>query len=335
MLDRRHLLKSTAVALALTTFTPALAADDRLKVVATFSILGDMVSEIGGEHVSLTTLVGPNGDAHVYQPVPTDARAVSEAKVLFVNGLAYEGWLDRLVKASGFDGERVIATAGITPLAFEEEENHGDEHGEDHDGEADHKDDEHAEHKDDGHDDHAHHDHGEFDPHAWQSLANAVTYVDNIAAALSKADPANASSYYENRARYVAEIEALEAEVSAMFAALPEDARTVVTPHDAFGYFADAYGLRFVAPQGLSTESEASAKDVAGLIRQIRDENIKAVFLENVADTRLLEQVAKETGAVIGGSLYSDALSEPDGPAGTYLDMIRHNTQTLAGALGS
>ena len=151
------------------------------------------------------------------------------------------------------------------------------------------------------HDSHAHHDHGAFDPHAWHSLANAVIYVDNITAALSRADPANASTYYQNRAAYVAEIEAMEAEIVATVTALPEDARTVVTPHDAFGYFADAYGLRFVAPQGLSTESEASAKDVAGLIRQIREENIKAVFIENVADTRLLEQVASETGVAIGG----------------------------------
>ncbi|MEM1216940.1 MAG: zinc ABC transporter substrate-binding protein, partial [Bacteroidota bacterium] len=179
------------------------------------------------------------------------------------------------------------------------------------------------------------HDHGEFDPHAWQSLDHALTYVDNITAALSKVDPSNAATYYQNRAAYVAEIEALKAEVQASVAALPDDARTVVTPHDAFGYFADAYGLRFEAPQGLSTESEPSAADVAKLIRQIRAENIKAVFLENITDTRLLKQIADETGATIGGSLYSDALSEPDGPAGTYLDMIRHNTTTLVGALGS
>ena len=345
MPDRRSLLKSIVAALIVASSTPVWAASDGpLEVVATFSILGDMVSRIGGEHIELTTLVGPNGDAHVYQPVPADARAVGEAKVLFVNGLAFEGWLDRLVEASNFAGTRVVATTGIVPLAFEDEEEHRDDDQDE--GHAAHGSDEHVNHKDndpndqadhkgDAHDSHAHHDHGAFDPHAWHSLANAVIYVDNITAALSRADPANASTYYQNRAAYVAEIEAMEAEIVATVTALPEDARTVVTPHDAFGYFADAYGLHFVAPQGLSTESEASAKDVAGLIRQIREENIKAVFLENVADTRLLEQVASETRAAIEGSLYSDALSEPDGPAGTYLDMIRHNTKTLARALSS
>lgn len=358
MMDRRTFLASTTAAAAIgLASNPAMAASDKkLAVVATFSILGDMVARIGGDHIELTTLVGPNGDAHVYQPVPADARAVNKADVLFVNGLAFEGWLDRLVEASEFKGSRVVTTAGIKPLSFEED--HHDEH-EDHaehgdhkdDDHADHKDDDHhednaahkdddhhddhADHKDDDHDDHAGHDHGEFDPHAWQSLHNAVTYVDNITAALSKADPANASSYYANRATYVAEIEAMETEIDKMFDALAEDERTVVTPHDAFGYFAHEYKMKFLAPQGLSTESEASAADVAKLIRQIREEDVKAVFLENVADTRLLEQIASETGAGIGGSLFSDALSEPAGPAGTYLDMMRHNASTIAGALGS
>lgn len=354
MIDRRSLLKSTAAVLALATSTQSLAAsEDQLKVVATFSILGDMVSRIGGEHIELTTLVGPNGDAHVLQPSPSDARAVSEARLLFANGLAFEGWLDRLVEASSFSGVHVVATEGIEAIAYEEEEHHDDEEHDDdhkdhsghkdgdHDDHAGHKDDrrddhdDHADHKDDDHDDHAHHDHGAFDPHAWQSLTNAVVYADNIAAALSKTDPGNASVYFENRAAYVAEIEALDAEIRQMLAQLPKSSRTIVTSHDAFQYFGRDYGLTFLAPQGLSTESEASAKDVARLIRQIRDEDIKAVFVENVADARLLEQIAAETGARIGGKLYPGALSEPDGPAGTYLDMMRHNATTLAGALGA
>lgn len=337
MLDRRGLLKSTAVVLAMAASTQTWAADEPINVVATFSILGDMVSRIGGEHISLTTLVGPNGDTHVYQPVPADAGAISEAKVLFVNGLAFEGWIDRLVEASDFTGDRVIATADIMPLAFEEE-HHGEEHDDDHEEHSEHKDDDHDDHaedKGDDHDDHADHHHGEFDPHAWQSLANAVIYVDNIAAALSKADPANASYYFENRAEYVAEIDALDVEIRHMLAHLPKSSRTIVTSHDAFQYFGRDYGLTFLAPQGLSTDSEASAKDVARLIHQIRDENIKAVFVENVADARLLEQIAAETGAQVGGKLYPGALSEPVGPAGTYLDMMRHNAATLAGALGS
>ena len=231
-----------------------------------------------------------------------------------------------MVEASDFQGVYSVATTGVVPLAFEEEEHHEDE---EHDADHAEKNDE------DGHKDGDHHDHGAFDPHAWQTIVNAVTYVDNITAALSKADPTNASTYYQNRAAYVAELKKVEAEIASAVATLLDDERTVVTPHDAFGYFADAYGLKFVAPQGLSTESEASAADVAKLIRQIKDENIKAVFLENVADTRLLERIADETGATIGGSLYSDALSGSDGPAGTYLDMMRHNTNTLVGALGS
>ena len=350
MLNRRTLLKSSvAFATAMASTSVTMASEGPLKVVATFSVLGDMVSRIGGEHVSVTTLVGPDGDAHVYQPVPADAKALRDASVLVVNGLGFEGWLDRLVDASGFQGVRVAGTDGITPLAFGEDAHHDDEKHDDHGDDADHKDDDHAEHHDDDHKDgdhaghkdgeehadHDHHDHGAFDPHGWHSVTNAVIYVDNITAALSKADPTNASTYFENRAAYVAEIEAMDAEIRTAVATLPLGARTVVTQHDAFGYFADAYGLTFVAPQGLSTESEASAADVAKLIRQIRAENIKAVFVENVADSRLLEQISNETGAVIGGALYSDALSAPDGPAGTYLDMMRHNTMTLVGALAS
>jgi zinc/manganese transport system substrate-binding protein len=297
-------------------------AEQPIPVVATFSILGDMVERIGGEHIALTTLVGPDGDAHVYQPTPKAARSVAEADVLFMNGLEFEGWLERLAEAASFDGAMVVATTGVVPIAFEEHED--DDHGE-HDDHDDHKD----------HDDHAGHDHGTFDPHAWQSLDNAVIYANNIAAGLAQADPANASEYYTNRAVFVAEIVALKSDIDAMMAALPADKRTVVTPHDAFGYFAEAYNLTFEAPQGMSTESEVSAADVAALITQIRRESISAVFIESITDNRMMEQIANETGATIGGTLYSDALSGETGPASTYLDMMRHNATTLSDALGS
>ena len=370
MLARRAFLTSATAVFALSLAAPAIAESDRpTPVVATFSILGDMVKRIGGEHVAVTTLVGPDGDAHVYQPTPADARAVSEATILIANGLQFEGWLDRLIDASDFDGMRVVATEGIEPIAFEDEhdDDHDDDHDEhaedghddDHDHDHDHDDhaeaghdddhdhDEHAEaathdHDDDhddeehaGGDDHDHHHHGAFDPHAWQSLDNAVAYVDNITAALAQADPANAADFYQSRAAYVAEIEALDAEIREIVAGLSADQRIVVTSHDAFQYFGRGYGLTFLAPQGLSTESEASAKDVARLIQQIRERGIRAVFVENIGDSRLLEQIADETGAVIGGTLYPDALSGPDGPASTYLDMMRHNATTLAQALGS
>ena len=331
MTRRRNLLISATavIGLSLTAPAPAWSADTPIPVVATFSILGDMVERIGGDRVAVTTLVGANGDAHVYHPTPADARAVSQAEILVFNGLAFEGWLDRLVEASGFGGVRVVATDGIEPIRLEDDDRHDDDRDEraKKDGHAD-------EHDHDRKGDHAdEHDHGAFDPHAWQNPANAVIYVDNIAAALAKADPANASTYYGNRAAYAAEIEALDADIRKTVEGLPDDRRTIVTPHDAFGYFAETYGLRFVAPSGISTESEPSAGDVAALIRQIREEGITAVFVESITDRRLIKQIADETGASLGGTLYSDALSGPDGPASTYLDMMRHNLEMLAEAL--
>ena len=353
MTNRRTLLLSATAAVALSTAMPiAVQSTETTPVVATFSIVGDMVERIGGEHVSVTTLVGPDGDTHVYRPTPADAKAVSEAEVLFVNGLEFEGWLDRLAEAAEFDGALVVTTSNIEPIAYEDaHDEHHDEHGEGHDDHAESEHDEHGEDHDDhgeAHDEHAEaehgddhaedehgHHHGAFDPHAWQNLQNAVIYVDNITAALAQADPEHATDFNLNREAYVAEIEALDGDIRAMIAALPEDARTVVTSHDAFQYFGRDYGLTFLAPQGLSTESEASAKDVAKLIEQMRKEGISAVFVENITDPRLLEQIANETGATIGGTLYPGALSAPDGSAPTYLDMMRHNAATLTQALGS
>ena len=308
---------SYALSFALAPAGPAAAQTGRpIPVVATFSILGDMVKRIGGEHVAVTTLVGPDGDTHVYRPTPADARAVSEAKILVVNGLQFEGWLDRLIDASDFRGVRVVATDGIEPIAFEEGGH------DDHAGHAGHA----------GHEGHGH-DHGAFDPHAWQSVRNATVYAHNIAVALAKADPAKAGAFDRNRAAYLDRLEALDAEIDRIVAKLPAGRRTVVTSHDAFQYFGRRYGLTFIAPQGLSTESEASAKDVARLVRQIRAEGIRAVFVENITDSRLLTRIAEETGARIGGTLYPGALSGPDGPAPTYLDMMRHNAKTIAKAL--
>ena len=292
---------------------------ERVRVLATFSILGDMVERVGGQHVTVTTLVGPDGDTHVYKPTPAAAKAMSKSEVLIVNGLEFEGWLDRLVEAADFKGKRVVATNGIDAIPYEEGEGHDD----------------HAKDKHDDHAHHDHHDHGEFDPHAWQSLKNAMVYVNNIAAALSEIDPNNAATFNKNRIAYIAEIKALDKDIRAMVARLPQDRRTVVTSHDAFQYFGREYGLKFLAPQGLSTDSEASAKDVAHLIKQMRAKNISAVFLENITDPRLIKQIAKETGANVGGTLYPGALSGPNGPASTYLKMIRHNATMLTRALGS
>ncbi len=333
MTSLRSTLKSaTALAAFTLSFPMASWAEEPIPVVATFSILGDMVERIGGEHIALTTLVGPDGDAHVYQPTPKAARLVAESDVLFLNGLDFEGWLERLAEAASFDGAMVVATNGVVPISFDDHDDHDGEKHDDHDEHDDHDDekhDDHDDHDDEKHDDHAGHDHGAFDPHAWQSLENAVIYANNIAAGLAQADPENAGDYYANRAAFVAEVEMLSADIEAMMKSLPADKRTVVTQHDAFGYFAATYDLTFVAPQGVSTESEVSAGDVAALITQIREESISAVFIESITDNRMMKQIANETGATIGGTLYSDALSAKSGPASTYLDMMRHNATTL------
>ena len=319
MLNRRLFLATTASALSLLPLSAM--AQDKLPVVATFSILGDMVANVGGDRVAVTTLVGPDGDAHVYEPTPADAQAVAAAQVVFVNGLAFEGWLDRLIEASEYKGAVVLATTGVVPLEMAEEAHH--EEGEAHEEGESHVEGEEGD------------DHGGADPHAWQSLANARIYVANIEAGLTAADPEGAATYAANAAAYLAEIDAVEAEVIAAIAALPVERRSIVTSHDAFGYFGAAYGLTLHAPEGLSTESEPSAADVATLITQMKAEAILAVFMENITDSRLLEQITAETGAKVGGTLFSDALSPADGPAGTYLDMMRHNVATLTAALGS
>jgi zinc/manganese transport system substrate-binding protein len=334
MITRRMLLASaTALAFAAPAF-----AQEKLRVIATFSILGDVTANVGGDRVEVITLVGPDGDAHVFQPAPTDAKAVAGAQLIVANGLGFEGWMDRLIEASGTTAALINASEGVSPIAFGEEE-HAEEGGHEGHDHGDHA--EEAGHDGYDHDDHADevghewHDHGAFDPHAWQSPVNVALYVGNIAQGLSSVDPEGAAAYQANAAAYIAELDALDTEIRAAVAALPEDRRTVVTSHDAFGYLAAGYGLTFVAPQGVSTQAEASAQDVAALITQVRDAGIAAVFVENIADRRLLDQIASETGADIGGTLYSDALSGPEGPAATYLAMMRHNLSQLTAALAN
>jgi zinc/manganese transport system substrate-binding protein len=291
-----------AIAFAMT--VPA-AAQEKVRVVATFSILADFARNVGGDKVEVSELVGPDSDAHVYAPSPADAKRLAEARIVLVNGLGFEGWLDRLVKASGTKAAVTVTTAGIKPRQMKEA-GHG--HG---------------------------HSHGRSDPHAWQSVVNAKVYVANIRDVLVKADPAGKSAYEANTTAYLAKLDALEAEVKATVAAIPAERRKIITTHDAFGYFAAAYGVSFIAPQGVSTEAEVAARDLAKIIRQVKAQKIPAVFMENVTDPRLMKRIADETGAKIGGRLYSDALSAADGPAATYLDMMRHNLKELRGALVS
>src|SRR5262245_27937772 len=275
---------------------------DKVRLVATFSILADLARNVGGEAVEVTSLVGPNGDAHAYSPSPADGKRLADARLVLVNGLGFEGWIDRLVKASGTKAVVVTASRGIKPRQMTDEDEH---------------------------------DHGKIDPHAWQSVANAKVYVANIRDALVKADPARAAAYEADAAAYLGKLDSLESEIKTMLAAIPAERRKVITTHNAFGYFGAAYRMQFIAPQGVSTETEVSARDVAKIIRQIKTQKIPAVFMENVTDPRLMKRIAEEAGAKIGGKLYSDALSGPDGPAATYLDMMRSNLKEFKSALAN
>lgn len=278
---------------------PAMAAEP-IPVVASFSILGDLVQVVGGERVQVTTLVGPDADAHSFEPKPADARAVLKARLFVINGLNFEPWAEKLAKSAAYQGVTVVASRGVKPLQLEAA----------------------------GHD----HGHQNADPHAWQNPDNVVLYVQNIAAGLAKVDPAGASSYQANAARYAALLKDFDAQAKAQFAAVPEAKRKVITSHDAFGYFAAHYQIKFLAPEGVNADATPSAKHVAGLIRQMKREKIRAVFVENMSNPKLIAQLSKDAGATLGGTLYSDALSGPAEPGSTYLKMMQHNvTQLLAG----
>ncbi|MCL2644281.1 MAG: zinc ABC transporter substrate-binding protein, partial [Betaproteobacteria bacterium] len=279
------------------------------EVIASFSILGDLTRQIGGERVSVHTLIGPEQNAHAYEPRPSDARRIKRAGLVVLNGLGFDDWLPRLARASGHQGTLLVASNGIRPLPMHSE----------------------AKHK--KNDSHAHH--GHIDPHAWQDVANVQTYVTNITAALIAADPEGTNVYRANATRYRAELDALDADIRAAIARLPQERRRVVSSHDAFGYFSRAYGLTFLAPVGAAGHSTPGARDVARLIEQLRNEKAPAVFIETIIDPRLIERIRAESGAAMGGTLYSDALSTAEGPASTYIAMMRHNLNTLMAALAT
>ena len=268
-------------------------AQERVNVVASFSILGDFVKNVGGDRVDVTTLVGPNGDVHVYDPAPSDAKTIAGARLLVINGLGLEGWLPRLLQSSGGKAAIITATKGIAPLKVG----------------------------------------SDADPHAWQSVVNAKIYVTNISDALAAADPADAGVFRANARDYLTKLDALDGEVREAVAKIPPSRRKVISTHDAFGYFAAAYGIEFIAPLGVSTESEASARDIAGIITEIKRQKIPAVFLENISDPRLIRRISAETGARVGGTLYSDSLTGEKGDAPTYIELVRHNIKALTAAL--
>ena len=281
---------------------PARAAE-KLAAIASFSILADFVREVGGERVQVASLVGPDADAHSFEPSPADARRLKDARVIVVNGLGFEGWSDRLVRASGTKASVIVASRGVKPIGEKARHEHGHGHGH------------------------------EVDPHAWQDVANAKLYVANIRDGLATADPEGRAVYEANAARYLARLDELDRDIRAGVAALPAARREVIATHDAFAYFSRAYGMTFTAPQGISTGRDPNAADVARIVRQIKARKIPAVFLENVSDKRLAERIAAESGAKIGGKLHSDALSPPGGPAPTYADMMRANLAAFRAAL--
>ena len=296
MRNRRFFLLSIGLMLAIASAPlRAQGLQKPIEVVASFSILGDFVKNVGGDPVDVTTLVGADGDVHVYTPAPGDARKISDANLLVINGLGLEGWLPRLLQVSSAGVPIVTASKGIAPLKLG----------------------------------------SEADPHAWQSVANAKGYVANVRDALIAASPADAESFRNNAETYLAKLGALDREVREAIAQIPSTRRKVISTHDAFGYFASAYGIQFIAPIGVSTESEASARDIARIVAQIRAEKIPAVFLERMSDPRLIRRIAAETGARIGGTLYSDSLTDEKGDAPTYIEMVRHNIKALTSALAN
>ncbi len=302
------MLKLLFMSLSISASALGVARAERLQVVASFSIIGDIAGNIGGDKVEIVKLVGPDSDAHVYEPKPADVAAMAGAQIVLMNGLGFEGFMERLVTTSATSATVIEVSKGIQTLEAEA--------GAHHQGVA----------SDDA-------GYAEKDPHAFQSVPNVRAYVKNITAAFCAKDEENCTGYQANAEIYDAKLAALDTEIRSVIAAIPDAKRTIITSHDAFGYFANAYGLQFIAPEGISTDSEASAADVAKLIDQISQDKASALFVENISDKRLIERIADETGVKIGGALYSDALSSKDGPASTYIDLMRTNINTIKGAI--
>ena len=268
-----------------------------LNVVASFTVLADMAKQVGGEHVTVKSLVGPNGDPHSFEPSPQDSVALSQADVVIVSGLGMEGWMDRLVSASGYKGKIIVASAGISTRSM----------------------------TDDGKQ--------ITDPHAWNSAENGAVYAQNIMKALMAADPQDAQAINESGTEYITRLKLLDSWAKIRFESIPKSQRKVLTSHDALGYFGQQYGVIFLAPVGFSTEAEANASDVAGLIKQLKNQHIKTYFIENQTDPRLVKQIAAASGAQPGGELYPEALSDASGPASTYEMAFKHNVESIANSM--
>ena len=300
-MKRRTFAHFSAAVLAASSLLPTLVnAAETLPVVASFSILGDLIKVVGGDRVKVTTLVGPDEDAHAFEPKPADAKAILAAKVFVINGLNFEPWAQKLAKSANYKGITLLASNGIKPRSMPTEPGHA---------------------------------HADTDPHGWQDPTNVVIYVKNIVKSLSSADPAGTDSYQKASDTYIAELTALDQFAKDQFAAIPAAKRQVITSHDAFGYLAARYQIKFLAPQGINADAEPSAKAVAMLIRQIKRDKIRAVFVENMSNPALLAQITQDTGVTLGPKLYVDALSGPTEPGSNYLKLMRHNITQLAAGM--
>lgn len=273
--------------------SPTHAEIKKISVVASFSIIGDLVQQVGRDHVSVTTIVGPEEDAHVYQPSPADVRKITQAEIIFINGLGFEGWLSRLIDATKSKGAVIDLSSEIKARQSQ----------------------------------------GEIDPHVWQDVNNVKIYIQEICQALVAIDPNNGADYQKNSQLYIDKLSKLDDEIVKSLTNIPLDDRRVVSTHDAFGYFSARYGITFLAPQGVSTEAEASARDIARIIDAAKAKKVKAVFLENVSDPRLAKSISAETSARLGGTLYSDSLTGAKGDGATYIEMMRHNVKEIVRAL--
>lgn len=268
-----------------------------VNAVASFTVLADIVKQVGGDQVKVKSLVGPDGDPHTFEPTPQDSLALSKADVVFVSGLGLEGWMDRLVTASGYKGQPVVASHGVTTRSMEEEGV------------------------------------SITDPHAWNSMQNGVIYATNVMNALIKADPDDAAAIRQRGENYIQQLKKLDSWAKTAFQAIPLEKRKVLTSHDAFGYFGQRYDVSFLAPVGFSTEAEASASDVGSLIDQLKQQHINSYFIENQTDPRLVKQIASATDAQPGGELYPEALSATSGPAATYEAAFKHNVNAMLSSM--
>jgi zinc/manganese transport system substrate-binding protein len=300
--SRRVFVAATSIAAALLTLIPANARADKIPVVATFSVIADMVTQVAEDRVHLTTIVGPDGDSELYRPTMADAKTVAEAKIVFMNGIndEFEPWLEPLLKQAKFAGAKVVVSRGAKTISASEENTPSGKPKP-----------------------------AELDQHAWLDPKNGIIYVNNIAEALAKYDPENAAPYRARAAAYVDDLKALDTWAKAEMAAIPPAKRRIISSHDSLEYLAKAYNITLISVNGWTNNAEPSAAELARLTQQIKKERVHALFLDSITDPRVMQRIGQEAGISVGDTLYGDALSKPGGPAGTYVKMIRHDIEAL------